>query len=190
MRGDASPTARETNLAFNGGPYPFVQTGDIAACDGLIRVYQQTLSEDGLAVSRVFPIGTIAITIAANIGATGITTFPVAFPDSVVGIKADPCVNTHFLEFVLRTRKRDFERLATESVQKNINLDTLRPLLIQLPSRNEQQEIVNCLSTITERHRATRKREERLASLRAAMLNHVRGLNTTRQNPECSQYQL
>ena len=163
-----------------GGPYPFVQTGDIAACDGFIRTYQQTLSEDGLAVSRVFPTGTIAITIAANIGATGITTFPVAFPDSVVGIQAYPRVNTRFLELVLRTRKRDFERLATESVQKNINLDTLRPLLIQLPGANEQNEIVGSLSTITEYYEATRKRKERLGVLRAAMLNHVRGLNMTR----------
>ena len=148
-----------------GGPYPFVQTGDIAACDGFIRAYQQTLSEDGLAVSRVFPTGTIAITIAANIGATGITTFPVAFPDSVVGIQAYPRANTRFLELVLRTRKRDFERLATESVQKNINLDTLRPLLIQLPGANEQHEIVDCLSTITEYYKATRNREERLGAL-------------------------
>lgn len=160
-----------------GGPYPFIQTGDITACDGFIRAYQQTLSEDGLAVSRIFPTGTIAITIAANIGATGITTFPVAFPDSIVGIQAGPRIDTHFLELVLRARKRDFERLATESVQKNINLDTLRPLLIPLPCGKEQKEIVNCMSAVTECHSATRVREERLATLRAAMLNHVHGQN-------------
>ena len=52
---------------FYGGEYPFVQTGDVSNCDGYVRCYTQTLNEDGLAISKVFPAGTILITIAANI---------------------------------------------------------------------------------------------------------------------------
>ena len=53
---------------FYGGDFPFVQTGDIANCDGYIRSHVQTLNEEGLAISKMFRKGTILITIAANIG--------------------------------------------------------------------------------------------------------------------------
>ena len=103
---------------FYGGRYPFIQTGDVAACDGLITTYSQTLNEGGLTVSKLFPAGTIVITIAANIGSTGIATFDVAFPDSLIGIQAGPRIDARFLELVLRTRKRDLNRFAPESAQK------------------------------------------------------------------------
>ena len=32
-----------------GGPYPFIQTGDVKASNGVINVYEQTYSEAGLA---------------------------------------------------------------------------------------------------------------------------------------------
>ncbi len=60
---------------FYGGNYPFVQTGDITNCDGYIRSHVQTLNEEGPAISKMFRKGTILITIAANIGFTGILQF-------------------------------------------------------------------------------------------------------------------
>jgi type I restriction enzyme, S subunit len=56
---------------FYGGSIPFIQTGDVAKAGGHITTYSQTLNELGLSVSRVFPKGTIVLTIAANIGDTG-----------------------------------------------------------------------------------------------------------------------
>lgn len=50
------------------GPYPLIQTGDVANCDGYIRKYTSTYSEEGLRQSRLWPQGTLCITIAANIG--------------------------------------------------------------------------------------------------------------------------
>ena len=72
-----------------GGPYPFVQTGDIKASRGRITVHTQSYSEAGLAQSRLWPAGTMVITIAANIAETAILTYPACFPDSVVGFVAD-----------------------------------------------------------------------------------------------------
>src|ERR1035438_8892162 len=75
-----------------GGPYPFIQTGDVKASGGRISSYQQTYSEAGLAQSRMWPAGTLCITIAANIAETGILAFPACFPDSIVGFVADSSV--------------------------------------------------------------------------------------------------
>ncbi len=63
------------DLAYYGGHIPFIQTGDITRSNGRIRTYAQTLNQRGLSVSKVFPAGTILITIAANIGDTGILEF-------------------------------------------------------------------------------------------------------------------
>src|SRR5690242_1711425 len=73
-----------------GGQYPFFQTGDIAAADLYLSHYTQTYNENGLAQSKLWPVGTLCITIAANIAETAILTIPGCFPDSVVGFVPNP----------------------------------------------------------------------------------------------------
>ena len=135
---------------FYGGTIPFIQTGDVVEANGRIKEHSQTLNELGLPISRLFPAGTIVITIAANIGETAITDYPVAFPDSLVGI-TPAVVDTNFLEYFLRTQKARLNRLAPESAQKNINLEDLRPLPTPLPSMKEQVAIAEALDSIQAR---------------------------------------
>ena len=49
---------------YFGGKTPFIQTGDIVASGLYLKKYSQTLNEDGLKVSKLFPVNTILITIA------------------------------------------------------------------------------------------------------------------------------
>ncbi len=116
-----------------GGRHPFVQTGDIGAADDLLVSHSQTLNDEGLTYSRTFPAGTILITIAANIGDVALTTYPVSCPDSLVGIipHSDDAL---WLLYTLAARKDRLDRHAPESAQKNINLQTLVPLPIAVPS--------------------------------------------------------
>lgn len=128
--------------AFFGGEYPFIQTGDVAlAQGGYISSYSQTLSKRGTSVSQEFPIGTIAITIAANIADTAVLARPMFFPDSVVGAVVAPEHNIRFVELSIRRAKRGLNARAPQSAQKNINLQDLRPLLLAMPSRSEQDFI-------------------------------------------------
>ena len=73
-----------------GGPYPFIQTGEIKAADLYIREYSQTYNAKGLAQSKLWNPDTLCITIAANIAETAILKIQACFPDSVVGFIADP----------------------------------------------------------------------------------------------------
>lgn len=134
-----------------GGDTPFVQTGDITGSGWYLHGYTQTLSNRGLAVSRVFPPGTILLAIAQtreNIGAVTITRFPVAFPDSVVGIiPHDPFVSEYIFVALSHAQSRVIEA-ATESAQANINLEVLRRVSIVIPEPNERQEIVRALHSI------------------------------------------
>ena len=133
---------------YYGGSIPFVQTGDIASSKTYLTDYSQTLNEEGLKVSNLFPKNTILITIAANIGDTAITSFDVACPDSLVAIqpvaeKAD----TYWLKKILETRKTELDGQATQNAQKNINLQVLKPLNILTPPIEEQRKIAKILST-------------------------------------------
>ena len=119
-----------------------MQTGDIKQANGLIGHYNQTYSEEGLKQSRLWPAGTLCITIAANIADTAILGFDACFPDSVVGFLSEKgqC-NIRFVEFFLRTAKEDLERYAPATAQKNINLGTLKGLAIPFPPLFEQNVI-------------------------------------------------
>ena len=123
---------------FYGGEYPFVQTGDVSNCDGHIRSYTQSLNEDGRAISKMFPAGTILITIAANIGFTGILDFDSACPDSLIGITPNDNVHAEFLNYYLITQQPEMDRLAPKGTQKNINIQFIKPWPVPLPSVEEQ----------------------------------------------------
>ncbi|GIA13683.1 Type I restriction-modification system specificity [Vibrio cholerae] len=126
-----------------GGDYPFVQTGDVRAADGLLTTYKQTYSEKGLAQSRLWPKGTLCITIAANIAETAILGVDACFPDSVVGfIPQNEKVAVEYIEFFFRTAREELDRYAPATAQKNINLAILETVSVPLMSIEEQRELV------------------------------------------------
>ncbi|MCR9586701.1 restriction endonuclease subunit S [Vibrio alginolyticus] len=144
-RGKFSARPRNDPKYF-GGNIPFVQTGDVVNAQLYVESYSQTLNELGLTVSKIFPTETILITIAANIGDVAITQFPLACPDSLVGIQAkkDIC-DSLWLFFFMQTQKSELDSKATKSAQKNINLQVLKPLTVFLPPLEEQEFIAEIL---------------------------------------------
>ena len=141
-RGKSKHRPRD-DAALYGGPYPFIQTGDVRRSDGSITAHSQTYSEFGLKQSRLWPAGTLCITIAANIAETGILKLEACFPDSVVGFIADqgrPA--TEYVEFFIRTARDGLDRFASATAQKNINLEVLEAVAVPTPPLAEQRRIV------------------------------------------------
>lgn len=133
--------------ALYGGPYPFIQTGDVRAARGRLSTFQQTYTQAGLAQSRLWPRDTLCITIAANIAETAILDIEACFPDSVVGFRAKRglCL-PEYIEYFFRTAKEDLAAFAPATAQKNINLETLEAVLVPTPGLQEQAECVRLLS--------------------------------------------
>ena len=126
-----------------GGAYPFVQTGDVRQSGELIDSHSQTYNEKGLRQSRLWPAGTLCITIAANIADTGILSYPACFPDSVVGFSSVcNATQTKFVDYYLRTKQSELESLAPATAQKNINLKVLSEIPFPIPPLAEQHRIV------------------------------------------------
>ena len=152
-----------------GGKYPFIQTGDIRNADHFITEYSQTYSEAGLTQSKLWPKGTICITIAANIAETAILGFDACFPDSVIGVVANPKeAEVGFIEYLLQSFKARIQALGKGSAQANINMGTFENERFPFPPVAEQKEIVEKLDALSEEtHRLARLYERKLAALDA-----------------------
>lgn len=158
---------------YFGGDIPFVQTGDVVASEGRLIRHSQTLNQLGAKVSREFPSGTILITIAANIGDTAITTYPVCCPDSVVGIVPNASVNADWLREFLVLQKPDLDRQATRNAQKNINLQHLRPILVPVAPCDEQEAIGRRVRDLHGSQEALQKELSALESLKSALTSDL-----------------
>lgn len=134
-----------------GGNYPFIQTGDIRNANHFITEYSQTYSKTGLAQSKLWPQGTICITIAANIAETGILGFDACFPDSVIGVVTNPNeADVGFVEYLLQSFKARLQTLGKGSAQANINMRTFENKRFPFPPVAEQKQIVEKLDTLRE----------------------------------------
>lgn len=133
-----------------GGKYPFIQTGDIRNCDHYVTEYSQTYSELGLSQSKLWPSGTICITIAANIAETGVLTFEACFPDSIIGIVVNEKIaDRNFVEYLLQFFKSRIQALGKGSAQLNINLGTFENELFPIPPIKIQKKIVTTLDLLS-----------------------------------------
>lgn len=171
-RGKSKHRPRYASFLY-GGPYPFIQTGDIKASGGRITEFTQTYSEAGLAQSRLWPTGTICITIAANIAETGILSFPACFPDSVIGFIPDlkKC-NGQYVEYALRSLKDKIRSQAIGSVQDNINLGTFNRVPIPYPPLKEQNRIAEILSSIDDQIELNREKTKNLQEVWINVFKH------------------
>ncbi|SAL88059.1 type I restriction-modification system specificity determinant [Caballeronia choica] len=129
-RGKSKHRPRNDPRLF-GGIYPFLQTGEVRAANRIIRKYSNTYNEFGLQQSKLWPTGTLCITIAANIAETAFLGFDACFPDSVVGFSAfKKVVLPEYVNFFIQGVRTRIEAYAPATAQKNINLETLENLVI------------------------------------------------------------
>ena len=122
------------------GPYPLVQTGEVSASDIYIEHYTSTYSELGLAQSKMWPKGTLCITIAANIAQTGILNFDACFPDSIVGFNSGLKSTQLYIHFWFGFFQKILEEQAPQVAQKNINLKILEDLIVMVPPLTIQND--------------------------------------------------
>jgi type I restriction enzyme S subunit len=153
-----------------GGLYPFIQTGDITNSGGRITTFRQTYSDAGLAQSRIWPAGTLAITIAANIAETALLTFPACFPDSVVGFTADKAkADVRFIEYLFQAMRKQVKSHAYGSAQENINLEVLRKLEFPIPCLETQTKIADYLTIFDDRITLLRETNTTLEAIAQAL---------------------
>jgi type I restriction enzyme S subunit len=158
---------------FFGGQYPFIQTGDVVKSEGGAVIASQSLNEEGLAVSKLFKPTVVLITIAANIGDTGLLLTEGCFTDSVVGLIPQKGTIPVFLELIMRGQKDNLNKVATTGAQKNINNEILREVSVLLPSVPEQQRIASCLSSLDALITAETQKHEALKTHKKGLMQQL-----------------
>jgi type I restriction enzyme S subunit len=133
--------------ALYGGVFPFIQTGDVKHSPFYVTSHTQTYNDKGLHQSKLWPSGTLCITIAANIGDTAILTYPACFPDSIIGFlphknKAD----VKYVKYCLDTFRLQMQSISQGTTQDNMSLEKLLSIEFPAPELRVQQKIAAILS--------------------------------------------
>ena len=130
------------------GPYPFIQTGDVKHAGLYITAYEQTYSEAGLEQSRLWPAGTLCITIAANIADTAILGVDACFPDSVIGFIPDENkADARFVKYLFDTNiQRQVKQFTQGAAQDNLSQEKLLSIEFAVPPVDQQRKIADILS--------------------------------------------
>jgi type I restriction enzyme S subunit len=176
QRGKFTHRPRNDPKLYN-GQYPFIQTGDITSSKKWIKKYNQTLNESGLSVSKIFPKGTLIMSIAANIGDLAILDFDSCFPDSIVGFTPLEGVFLDFFYYQLTAQREEMLNLSTMNTQLNINVDRIGTMKALFPPNQEQVRIAQFLdqktASIDGLIQKKQKQIELLKEKRAALISHV-----------------
>ena len=135
--------------------------------------HSQTLSEFGMAQSRMFPAGTLCITIAANIGDVAILSYDCCFPDSVVGFTPNEKTSSKYVYYMMSVLQKELEANAPATAQKNINLKVLNAVRISTPLREEQNEIVRILDELLTNEQRIKEAAEEMLDKIAVMKKSI-----------------
>lgn len=145
-RGKSKHRPRDATFLY-GGQYPFIQTADVKNANLYINSYNQTYSEEGLKQSKLWPKGTLCITIAANIADTAILNIEACFPDSVIGFIANEEVcNVKYIKYYLSYYQSALKQISQGAAQDNLNLQKLLSFKFKMPDKKIQDRIAKILS--------------------------------------------
>ncbi len=147
-RGRSRHRPRDASHLY-GGPFPFIQTGDVKHSNLFITEYTQTYSEAGLAQSRLWPVGTLCITIAANIADTSILGIEACFPDSVIGfIPDEEEADARFIKYSFDALlQRQYQNFSKGAAQDNLSQEKLLSIDIPVPAVEMQTRIADVLAS-------------------------------------------
>ena len=145
-RGKSKHRPRNDSSLF-GGKYPFIQTADVKAAGMYLTKYSETYNDRGLAQSKLWPKGTLCITIAANIADTAILGIDACFPDSVMGfIPFKDVANVKFVKYSFDILQSDCKNISQGTAQDNLSWKKLSTIKFPMPSIDIQNKIVDILS--------------------------------------------
>ena len=110
---------------------------------------KEKLTQEGInnSSAKVWPVGSIIISLGATIGQVGIARVPTATKQGITGIVVDETkVIPEFLAYVLRNKKRTIQHMARGGTIKEVRPSRLlKELDINVPSIDQQRRIVAIL---------------------------------------------
>lgn len=137
------------SIASNfGGNIPWAATPDLNG--SYVSATREHLTQAGLqsSAAKVYPVGTILISMYGSIGKLGITAVPMASSQALAAFTPDTAlIDTTYALHVLFWSRPKLNNLAKGGTQKNISQSILKSLKVPLPPLDEQRRIAEALDT-------------------------------------------
>jgi type I restriction enzyme S subunit len=163
------------------GEFAWVRIADVSACDGVLKVTTQRLSELGSSLSVKIATGELFVSIAGTVGKPCLSAIKACIHDGFVyfpALKIDP-------RFLYRVFEGGacYAGLGKWGTQLNLNTDTIGSIRIALPPPDELQPVLSFLDRETAKIDALIAEQQRLIELlkekRQAVISHAvtKGLN-------------
>ena len=139
---------------FWGGGIPWVKTGEINYDD--IFETEESISETGVANSsaKVVPAGSLLMAMygqGATRGRVAVLGIDAALNQACLAILPGDKLSTRFLFHVLTDRYEQLRSLGHEGTQKNLNAALVKQVVVPVPPRDEQADIVSVLDSLNRR---------------------------------------
>ena len=155
-----------------GGDIPWIGIKDATGNHGrIIFETLQTTNELGIANSsaRVLPAGTVCLSRTASVGYVLVMGRPMATSQDFVNWVCGEDLNPHFLKYLLLAERESLDVYATGSVHQTIYFPEVKAFHICMPTRDEQDRIVEALGTLDEKIELNRRMNETLEAMARAL---------------------
>jgi type I restriction enzyme S subunit len=137
---------------------PFLKIDDLTRAEGrFVSRSGEYITEAGLreSAAKVFPAGTVLITMYGTMGLTKTLTRPMATNQAIAALTPPFVCDGGYLAHALSYRRASLERMAAQTTQPNISGTIVRRFSLPVPPLEEQRRIAEILDTIDETVQAT-----------------------------------
>lgn len=171
----ATPRARDPRY-YGAGTIPFARIEDVVAARGgsIVRT-KLAITEDAVreTAAKVYPTGTVLMTMYGTIGTVAMTGCPMAANQAIAAFLG-PKIDSRFLLHLLMQEAPRLARLAGQTTQANISGQILKRYVVIVPKeRTEQQWIAWTLDTIDDAIEKTEAVIAATENLRKALLQEL-----------------
>lgn len=146
--------------------------GQIKIGSSLRKVSNYAIKETNLSM---LPEDTIILSIRAPVGHIAITSEPSSFNQGCRGLipKDKLSINPHYYAYFLKIKRKELENRAGQSTFKELSKQLLEKFNVPKISKEEQDELVNVISTIDRKIQFENQTKKRLEKLKRGLMQEL-----------------
>ena len=166
-----TPTAGDPRYYAEFGT-PFLKIDDITKSNGrFVEKAEQSITDLALeeSAAKVFPAGTVLVTMYGTMGVTKTLRSPMATNQAIAALVPPFRCNPYYLAHALSLRRAGLERLAAQTTQPNISGTIIRRYRLPVPPLEEQRLIAEILDTADGAIQQSEAEVAKLRELRAGL---------------------